>query len=146
MLKFNKRHLAKTLSWRLIGTVDTVLLSWFISGDFNLGLQIGFLEVITKMTLYYFHERLWFKSSIENSNRRHLFKTFSWRFLGTLDTIFLGWLVTGNLLTGLKIGSMEVISKMLLYFGHEKVWYKINFGLDLRNKGKRLKRIYKKKL
>jgi len=146
MLKFNKRHLAKTLSWRLIGTVDTVLLSWFISGDFNLGLQIGFLEVITKMTLYYFHERLWFKSSIENSNRRHLFKTFSWRFLGTLDTIFLGWLVTGNPLTGLKIGSMEVISKMLLYFGHEKVWYKINFGLDLRNKGKRLKRIYKKKL
>ena len=145
MLKINKRHLAKTLSWRLIGTVDTVLLSWFISGDFNLGLQIGFLEVITKMILYYFHERLWFKSSVENSNRRHLFKTFSWRFMGTLDTIFLGWLVTGNPLTGLKIGSVEVISKMLLYFGHEKVWYKINFGLDMRNKGKRLKRIHKKR-
>jgi uncharacterized membrane protein len=145
MLKFNKRHLAKTLSWRLVGTLDTILLSWFISGDFSLGLQIGFLEVITKMTLYYFHERLWFKSSIENSNRRHLLKTFSWRFLGTLDTIFLGWLVTGNLITGLKIGSVEVISKMLLYFGHEKVWYKINFGLDFRNKGKRLKRIHKKR-
>jgi hypothetical protein len=35
---------------------------------------------------------------------------------------------------------------MLLYFGHEKLWYKINFGLDLRNKGKRLKKIQKQRI
>ena len=139
-MKLSKRHIAKTISWRLIGTIDTIVLSWLISGDLSLGLQIGFLEVITKMILYYFHERLWFKSSMLNTNKRHLAKTFSWRAIGTLDTFILGWLITGNPLTGLKIGCAEVVSKMLLYFGHEKIWYKINYGLDRRNKVKRLQK------
>ena len=137
MFKINKRHIAKTVSWRLIATTDTIVLSWLISGNFSLGLQIGFLEVITKMILYYFHERLWFESSMLNTNKRHLAKTFSWRAIGTLDTFILGWFITGNPLTGLKIGGAEVVSKMLLYFGHEKIWYKINYGLDRRNKFKR---------
>ena len=139
-MKLSKRHIAKTISWRLIGTIDTIILSWLISGDLSLGLQIGFLEVITKMILYYFHERLWFKSNMLNTNKRHLVKTFSWRAIGTLDTFMLGWLITGNPLTGLKIGGAEVVSKMLLYFGHEKIWYKINYGLDRRNKVKRLQK------
>ena len=140
-MKFSKRHLAKTLSWRFIGTLDTMFLSWFISGDLLVGLKIGGFELISKMVLYYFHEQLWFKSNITNSNKRHILKTFSWRAIGTLDTILLGWLITGNPLTGLKIGGAEVFSKMLLYFGHEKLWYKINYGLTLRNKRKRLKNI-----
>ena len=140
-MKFSKRHLAKTLSWRFIGTLDTMLLSWFISGNLYVGLKIGGLELISKMVLYYFHEQLWFKSNITNTNKRHIIKTFSWRAIGTLDTIILGWLITGNPLTGLKIGGAEVFSKMLLYFGHEKLWYKINFGLDRRNKRKRFKNI-----
>ena len=139
-MKLSKRHIAKTISWRLIGTLDTIVLSWLISGDLSLGLQIGFLEVITKMILYYFHERFWFESSMLNTNKRHLAKTFSWRAIGTLDTFILGWLITGNPLTGLKIGGAEVVSKMLLYFGHEKIWYKINYGIDRRNKVKRLKK------
>ena len=144
-MKFSKRHLAKTLSWRFIGTLDTMVLSWFISGDLSVGLKIGGFELISKMVLYYFHEQLWFKSNITNSNKRHILKTFSWRAIGTLDTILLGWLVTGNPLTGLKIGGAEVFSKMLLYFGHEKLWYKINYGLTLRNKRKRLKNIREKR-
>ena len=140
-MEFSKRHLAKTLSWRFIGTLDTMFLSWFISGDLSVGLKIGSLELISKMVLYYFHEQLWFKSSITNTNKRHLLKTFSWRAIGTLDTIIIGWLITGNPLTALKIGGAEVFSKMLLYFGHEKIWYKINYGLTLRNKGKRLKNL-----
>ena len=140
-MKISKRHIAKTISWRLIGTLDTMFLSWLISGDIYVGLKIGGFELISKMVLYYFHEQVWFKSSITNTNKRHLLKTFSWRAIGTLDTILLGWLVTGNPLTGMKIGGAEVFSKMLLYFGHEKLWYKINYGLDRRNKGKRLKNI-----
>jgi uncharacterized membrane protein len=105
------------------------------------GLQIGGLELITKMILYYFHERLWFKSNITSSNKRHILKTFTWRGIGTLDTIVLGWLITGNPFTGLKIGGAEVITKMLLYYGHEKLWYRINYGLDLRYRRKRLEKI-----
>ncbi len=138
-MKFSKRHIAKTLTWRIIGTLDTLLLSWYISNDLTVGFKIGALELITKMLLYYGHERLWFKSKIKSSNKRHVLKTFSWRAVGTVDTMLLGWLISGNPLTGLKIGGAEVVTKMLLYFGHEKLWYRINFGLDKRKKRQELK-------
>ena len=120
-----------------MGTLDTFVLSWVISSDVTIGLQIGVLELITKMVLYYSHERLWFKSTIQSSNKRHILKTFSWRGIGTLDTILLGWIITGNPLTGLKIGGAEVVTKMILYYGHEKLWYRIDYGLNQRHKKKR---------
>ena len=55
------RHLAKTTTWRLVGTVDTILLGWLVSGDASIGLTIGGLEMVTKMVLYYLHERAWFR-------------------------------------------------------------------------------------
>ena len=58
-----KRHVAKTISWRIIGTIDTFLLSWFITGSWKLGLSIGGVEIITKMILYFFHERIWYRFS-----------------------------------------------------------------------------------
>lgn len=129
-MKFSKRHILKTITWRAIGSLDTLLLSWFISGDLSIGIQIGITEVITKMILYYVHERLWFKSKIESANNRHVLKTFTWRTIGTIDTFVLALIITGNPLTGLKIGISEVLTKMVLYYGHEKLWYRINFGLD----------------
>lgn len=129
-----KRHIAKAITWRIVGTVDTIILSWIISGNPLIGLKIGFAEVITKMVLYYFHERIWFKVQVFNSNKRHLLKTITWRILGTLDTMVIAWVVTGNPITGLKIGLAEVLTKMLLYFLHEKAWYKTDFGLEKRKK------------
>ena len=108
-------------------------------------MQIGLLELVTKMTLYYFHERLWFKSRILSANRRHILKTFSWRGIGTLDTILLGWIITGNPFLGMKIGGAEVITKMLLYYFHEKIWYRIGYGLDQRGRKKRLKKLKKER-
>lgn len=133
-MKISKRHMAKTISWRLIGTLDTLLLAWVISGDLFVGAKISLSEVITKMLLYYLHERFWFKSKMKASNQRHIFKTFSWRVIGTLDTIVLGWLISGDPFIGLKIGVAEILSKMILYYLHEKVWYRFNYGLNTRNK------------
>lgn len=56
-----KRHIAKTISWRIIGTLDTMILSWIITGSWKIGLAIGGVEVITKMVLYFLHERAWYK-------------------------------------------------------------------------------------
>jgi len=58
-----KRHIFKTVTWRIVGTLDTFLLSWLITGDIKIGLTIGGVEIITKMILYYFHERLWYNLS-----------------------------------------------------------------------------------
>jgi uncharacterized membrane protein len=56
--------------------------------------------------------------------KRHILKAVSWRVIGTIDTMILGWIITGNPLTGLKIGALEVLTKMTLYFLHERIWYK----------------------
>ncbi|MCM5661505.1 DUF2061 domain-containing protein [Galbibacter mesophilus] len=53
------RSIAKSVSWRIVGTMDTILISWIITGTIELALSIGLVELITKMTLYFFHERIW---------------------------------------------------------------------------------------
>jgi uncharacterized membrane protein len=65
----------------------------------------------------------------EISHKRHILKTISWRILGTIDTIVIGGLITGDWKIGLSIGGIEVISKMTLYYIHERVWYKSNYGV-----------------
>jgi uncharacterized membrane protein len=123
-----------------VGTIDTIILSWIISGDPFVGLKIGMAEVVTKMIFYYFHERAWFKINLSKdgkileSRKRHIAKTFTWRIVGTMDTMIIAWIISGNPLTGLKIGFAEVVTKMLLYYFHERIWYKINFGLSERKK------------
>ena len=129
-----KRHLAKTITWRIVGTLDTIVLSWIVTGNPFTGLKIGFSEVVTKMILYYFHERVWSGILINESRRRHILKTISWRIIGTLDTVLLSWLITGNPVMGVKIGVLEVFTKMIFYYLHERVWYRINFGLERRNR------------
>jgi uncharacterized membrane protein len=49
----------KSISWRIVGTIDTMVISYFITGKFTMAISIGSIEVITKTILYYFHERLW---------------------------------------------------------------------------------------
>jgi len=63
------------------------------------------------------------------SRKRHILKTITWRIVGTVDTIFLGWLISGNYTIGLSIGGAELITKMLLYYFHERVWYKLDYGI-----------------
>lgn len=70
--------------------------------------------------------------------KRHIAKTVTWRIIGTLDTMLIGWLISGDPIIGVKIGFLEIFTKMLLYFIHERVWYRSNFGLNLvRKKDKR---------
>ena len=54
------RHLAKAITWRIIGTLDTFLLGWFLSGSIEMGALIGGAEVFTKTFLYFIHERIWY--------------------------------------------------------------------------------------
>lgn len=54
-----KRSLLKTLSWRILATTDTFLISWLITQELKFAGAIASLEVVTKMVLYYSHERGW---------------------------------------------------------------------------------------
>ena len=54
-----KRHVLKTISWRIIGTVDTIVLSGFITGSWKFGLAIGGIDTILKTIGYFSFERFW---------------------------------------------------------------------------------------
>tara|TARA_A100001037_G_scaffold118443_1_gene107915 strand:- start:250 stop:510 length:261 start_codon:yes stop_codon:yes gene_type:complete len=53
------RSIVKTLTWRTIATSDTILIAYLLTGSLEIGLGIASIEVVTKMFLYYFHERAW---------------------------------------------------------------------------------------
>lgn len=54
-----KRSIAKSVSWRIVGTIDTIIISWIVTGTLSLAFSIGLVELVTKMVLYFFHERIW---------------------------------------------------------------------------------------
>jgi uncharacterized membrane protein len=62
--------------------------------------------------------------------KRHIAKALTWRFVGTLDTILIGWFISGNLLVGASIGGLELVTKTILYYFHERIWYKFNYGVE----------------
>ena len=56
------RNMIKTVTWRTIGTLDTILIAFIWTGDIKAGAAIGVTELFTKMFLYYLHERAWSRS------------------------------------------------------------------------------------
>ena len=50
-IQSRRRHLAKTITWRLIGTIDTVLIGWVVTGDPWIGIQVGGVEMVTRWSL-----------------------------------------------------------------------------------------------
>jgi len=56
-----KRHIAKSITWRVIATLTTILLAWLFTNDIDIALKFGAVEVIIKLIAYYFHERMWYK-------------------------------------------------------------------------------------
>jgi uncharacterized membrane protein len=69
------------------------------------------------------------KRSVQHERfSRSLIKSVSWRIIGTLDTIVISYLITGKLAFALSIGGIELVTKMILYVVHERVWNKIKWG------------------
>ncbi|MBJ6366608.1 DUF2061 domain-containing protein [Snuella sedimenti] len=53
------RSVAKALSWRIVGTLDTLVVSFILARDFKIAASIASVDFITKLILYFFHERVW---------------------------------------------------------------------------------------
>jgi uncharacterized membrane protein len=56
-----KETLLKTIIWRTIATILTILTGWAVTGNYKFGLAIGGIEVVIKMVSYFIFERLWDK-------------------------------------------------------------------------------------
>ena len=64
----------KAISWRAVGTIDTMIISYIVTGKLTLAFTIGSVEVVTKTVLYYFHERIW--AHIHRIRLKGLIKTY----------------------------------------------------------------------
>ena len=127
------RSLAKAISWRVTGTLDTFLISWLITGQALLAGGIAATEVATKIILFYGHERVWTRIRWGRGDQRELrarslAKAISWRATGTLDTFLISWLITGQALLAGGIAGTEVITKLVLFYLLERAWARLHWG------------------
>lgn len=148
------RSFAKALSWRVVGTLDTFFLSFVIIKFLGplFGMQsdtsslhimqaaglIAITEVLTKIVIFLVHERAWNRihwgvgkrdGRRHESRRRSLIKMSTWRVLASLDTMVLAWIFTGNIRTAISIGGFEIITKLVLYYFHERAWLLVRRGV-----------------
>ena len=123
------RALAKAVSWRMVGSLDTFLWSFVVTRHAETAGAIASFELFTKIGLFYLHERGWrlLKWS-PNSHARSMLKAVSWRFVGGLDTFLLSLIITGNAKYAVSIASLEALSKVGLYYLHERGWRQVAWG------------------
>ena len=149
------RSLAKAVTWRIVGTIDTLVLSFLILTflaplfgfeeggnveNLETATYIAVTEVATKMTLFFLHERGWARLAWDvtvdeeghrkDGHRRTAVKTATWRTLASLDTFVLALIFTGSAATALSIGGLEIFTKLVLYYLHERAWAHMRFGID----------------
>lgn len=132
------RSLIKGLSWRVFAGIDTFLLAVILTGKVMIAVPIAFGEILTKIVLYFLHERLWNYISWGRTNNkpttyRSLAKSISWRIWGTIDTTILSYFISGNLNFALTMGSLEIFTKILFFFVHERLWAQIKWGRKILN-------------
>lgn len=72
------------------------------------------------------------------SHKRHLLKSFTYRIYSSCITSIIATFVTGDFKMGLSIGSADFFIKIITYYIHERIWYKINFGVEREKKDKKL--------
>jgi uncharacterized membrane protein len=81
------RSLTKAVSWRVTGSIDTMLLSWFFTGDLRIAAAIGLTEVVTKMVLYYLHERAWNRIALGRGSDQMVAGVTPARLPATLESV-----------------------------------------------------------
>ena len=128
MKKIVKRSLVKTVTWRLIGSMDTFVVSYIVTGTFESALKIGGIGLCTKMIMYFVHELVWNKQKKKKKGltvKRSFFKTMTGRMIGSLDTFIISLFVLEAVATAATIGGIGFFTKSILYFLHERVWSKV---------------------
>ena len=60
--------------------------------------------------------------------KRTIIRTLTWRVTASLTTFLIAWILTGDLLIGISIGSVEAIAKIFLYYFHERIWNNISWA------------------
>lgn len=64
------------------------------------------------------------------NKKRHILKALTWRLIASVTTFLIGWIATGDIRAGLSIGAFDFTIKLVLYYIHERIWYKSKYGIE----------------
>ncbi|MEM7084647.1 MAG: DUF2061 domain-containing protein [Bacteroidota bacterium] len=129
------RSILKGISWRVIATMDTILVALLITCLFGQcsiedALKIGAAEFLIKFLVYYGHERVWQKyRKGPVTKKRTVYKSISWRLVATSMTFVISGAVLESFNeVALFIALTELITKFALYYFHERLWLRLPLG------------------
>lgn len=130
------RSILKGISWRVIATMDTIIVVLAVTCVFDVcslenALKIGFSEFLIKLAIYYVHERVWEsrRKGQEITTKTTLYKSISWRLIATTTTFIIAGAILDNFDSiAFMIAGVESISKFVLYYVHERIWLKLPLG------------------
>jgi len=130
------RSVLKGITWRVIATLDTVLVVLLITcflGECSIdnALSIGLAEFVLKLFIYYIHERIWELRREHGgaTKKKTLLKSISWRILASIATfIVAGVILKGFDSVALAIVGVESVTKFILYYAHERIWLRLPLG------------------
>lgn len=147
MTESHLRSIIKGISWRIIGTLDTMMISYFVqvfnlsftaaaqkqedtSGMAHKAFLIGMIEFVTKIVLYYLHERIWLfvLKEREQTKKISVYKAITWRIVGSIDTMIWSGVVLKDFQKGVLVGFLEIFTKIILYYLHERLWHRLPIG------------------
>jgi uncharacterized membrane protein len=142
----HQRSVIKALTWRVLATLDTTIISYFLTGNIVIAISIGVFETIAKIFIYFIHERAWNyvkwgkrvfdldKTKTEDTKKRSISKAVTWSILGAFITIAIAYILTVPIKTAISIGIIEIFTRLIIYFLHERVWNKVIWGKEKKNK------------
>ena len=64
------------------------------------------------------------------SHSRSFIKAITWRMTGTVDTFIISYIITGKAKLALAISGVEIFTKIFLYYAHERIWNKVQWGRE----------------
>ena len=148
MAENHSRSIVKGATWRIVGTIDTIILSLIFTGKIGKALRIGGIELFTKILLFWVHERIWMRLGFgikktmidgavhkEEQHYRSIVKGISWRIIGSIDTFWIALFVNRDSATATQtafyIVATEVVTKVTLFWLHERIWMRVKWGKDI---------------
>lgn len=132
-----KRSLVKSISWRVTGTVTVILVSYFFLNDFSFSLNIGLIDIISNIALYFLHERIWnlfdwgqdsIDHAFQDKTTRSITKTLTWRITASSYLVAIIYLLNGNLGVSIGIAIVDALLNLVEYYIHERIWNKVKWG------------------
>jgi uncharacterized membrane protein len=132
------RSLIKAITWRIVGTLSLVTVTYLFTQKIDLSVAIGGIDIISNLILYFVHERVWEHISwgrtfwdliaFTDNKKRSLVKAISWRILATLYLMVVSYFLTGKPFVSVAISLIDAFLNIIEYYLHERVWNKVKLG------------------